>query len=420
MSPGVGARHVRTGLVFALVIAWLVRGWYIVLLPSYAYSWDMSCWEEIAQFIGSGTNPYMTTTSLSWPPFWLMCLFVLDRIAEAGSVAFLDVLRAFLLVVESIGLVLAWLLARRTASGTNATKVLLYGLALNPIAILLTCQHGNFDSLVSLWVMAFLLALLAYLRTKEPMDWLLACLFLGLGVMTKTVPFALAPLLMPGAKVMTRKARMVGAALFAGPSAVGLGVLFALAPESIIERVLLYSPVPGRFGFSGIATILGIPEAIPTLGRICSFTILALIGWGCAKAWSWENVRESQVVLLAGLILLAIPTLGPGFGPQYAFWFLAPLAVSYLSGSVRWKVTLVAVYVVTAVTYVLLYGFAWDLGQSIFFLWDSPHARWLGAALRHNAPRAWVTLPMFVSWLGLLAAGFLEFRAQAAEERVSA
>jgi hypothetical protein len=381
-----------------MLVAIAVRVEYQIILPSYAYSYDISAHEEFARVIGSGQNPYATTPFyLAWPPLWGFCIYVLARIGELASAEFVQVLRTFLIAVDMIVLLVAATLLCRSVPLGRSRNVVLFGIALNPIVILLTVQHGNFDSIVAIWVMSAML-----------------------GVFTKTVPIALAPLLLPGARALGNKARFVGASLLVGPSLVGLGAFYILDPAPIIERVLLYRSTPGRFGMSGILRGLELTDAAVVAERGATLLLLGLLAWGCVKAWSWKSPRESQLALLAGMILLAIPTIGPGFAPQYAYWFVPLLALTYPTGTRRWRIALVAVYAVTAITYVILYGFAWDLGQSIFFLWDSPHARWLGAALRHDAPRTWVTLPMFVSWLGLLAAGVMELRTQAVEERTSA
>lgn len=420
MSGSEPSRRFAVAILPVLLVAWVARLEYIVILPSYAYSWDISSWQKVAGLLGSGTNPYAATTFLNWPPLWMLCLFVLGRVAELGSMQFIDVLRGFLIAAESVGIVLAAILGGRLAPSGSVRSVLLAGLALNPIAILLTCQHGNFDALVVIWVMATLLALAAYHRSGEPSDWLLACLFLGLGVLTKTIPIALTPLLLPGARAATRATRTIGAVLLLGPAALGMSVLFALSPQAIIANVIRYSSVPGRFGLSGLAANLGLPGLLPALGAASSFALVALLVWGCVKAWSWTGATDRQMVLLAGLILLAIPTLGPGFGPQYAFWFIPPLAVSYLSGSTRWKVTLVVAYVVSAATYIVLYGFARDLGGALVYLWWSPVAQSLGATITRDGPRAWLTLPMFVSWVALLVVGIRELRTPAAATEAAA
>jgi 4-amino-4-deoxy-L-arabinose transferase-like glycosyltransferase len=64
-------------------------------------------------------------------------------------------------------------------------QALLVGVALNPMAILLVCQHGNSDVHVGLFVTLALAALVVYRRSRDVLVWLGACLFLGLGVLAK-------------------------------------------------------------------------------------------------------------------------------------------------------------------------------------------------------------------------------------------
>ena len=68
------------------------------------------------------------------------------------------------------------------------------------------------------------------------------------------------------------------------------------------------------------------------------FTVVLLVGVcllfvrpGAAASAS------SATVLLAGLMLAAIPALGPGYGPQYAYWYVPPLLASYLLLDDGWR-----------------------------------------------------------------------------------
>jgi len=404
------ARRFVSAILPALLVALAVRLLYLAIIPSYAYSWDMTACEKVASVLAAGGNPYAETTFLNWPPLWMCFIFVMRRIADLTSIPFLQVLRIFLFVAELIAMVLAALLARSVAPQTSLRTFLLVSFALNPIPIFLTTQHGHFDAMVVCWIVAALLALLAYRRSGDPLDWMLACLLLGMGILAKTIPVALAPLLIPGARLVARRARLLGAVLLFGPAALGTAVIFVLSPQQVLRHVLLYSAVPGRFGISGITKAFGMTWAMQLWGAIAPLLLVPLFAWGCIRAWKWTPAGNHQVVLLSGLILLAIPTIGPGFGPQYAIWFVPSLAVSYLSGSRQWRVMLAIAFAITSATYVVFYGFAWDLGQSIFFLWDSPIARFLGASLTKDAPRTWVTLPMWLSWIALLAAGIRELR----------
>src|SRR5262249_51075158 len=158
------------------------------------------------------------TGVLNWPPLWLMVIVALQSVADLLNVAFWSVLRVYLVLVES-GLVVA-LYATLVSAGAHRLAVrraLLFGIALDPVAIILVCQHGNSDVQVGLLVTLAVAALGAYRRSHDVAAWLCGCLLLGLGVLAKTVPLVLAPLLAPGARRASGAGRALGAALFLGP-----------------------------------------------------------------------------------------------------------------------------------------------------------------------------------------------------------
>src|SRR5215831_17748511 len=206
----------------------------LALLPDGAVSADAHYWEIVAATLRRGLNPYVETTLLNWPPLWMMVVAALDWTARTLGVPFQRALVGFLLLADLAAMALTWLLLRRLWPRARAERWVAAGLALNPVSILLCCQHRNFDVLVALSVLAALLALERRARTGALEDWLSACGWLGLGVLAKTVPLLLAPLLAPGA----RRARGLGVLLFLGPTALGLGVLMALAPAAVERNVL--------------------------------------------------------------------------------------------------------------------------------------------------------------------------------------
>jgi len=91
------SRRSLVGLGLVLLLALVVRLAYIQILPAYAYSYDVSLWEEVARAQAAGTNPYESTAQLHWPPVWMVCNLLIDRTAKAMHVDFIDVLRGFLI-----------------------------------------------------------------------------------------------------------------------------------------------------------------------------------------------------------------------------------------------------------------------------------------------------------------------------------
>ena len=83
----------------------------------------------------------------------MQVIFCLSKVATILHVPFFRVLQAFLILIESAVIIQAYQLIREMAPATNARAFLIVGIALNPIAILLICQHCNFDVfIIGLWV----------------------------------------------------------------------------------------------------------------------------------------------------------------------------------------------------------------------------------------------------------------------------
>lgn len=378
-----------------------------MILPAYAYSWDISSWYRVAEVLADGENPYATTTFLNWPPLWMICVYWMSRLSEAASIELITVIRLVLVAIESVLIVLTGLLIERISPLANVRRILLVGLAMNPVSVFIVCQHGNFDVIATTFVMAALLALGSHLRSADDLDWLLACLSLGLAVLTKTYPLALAPLLLPGFRSATWRSRLLGGSLLLGPTVLGMAVIHALAPDAILRNVLNYRSRPGTFGFSGLAGLVDWPF-LQAVSEVAGATLMvAILAWA-VLAWRWPGPTGAGVVLLSSIILLAIPTLGPGFGAQYAAWFIAPVTASFAAGSTRWRRAVVASYLVSAVTYFVLYGYASDLGQFMTFLSGTGSERALAELARTFPGQALISLPMFVSWMALLSIGVLD------------
>lgn len=390
-----------------LATSWVIRFLFVMILPAYAYSWDISSWYRVAEVLADGENPYATTTFLNWPPLWMVCVYWMSRLSEAASLELITVIRVVLVAFESVTIVLAGLLIERISPQANVRRILLIGLALNPVSVFIVCQHGNFDVIATTFVMSALLALGSHLRSGDDPDWLLACLSLGLAVLTKTYPLALAPLLLPGFRSASWRSRFLGGSLLLGPTALGMAVIHALAPEAITRNVLNYRSRPGTFGMSGLADLLDW-QLLHTLAGLASWALMVAILAGAILAWRWQRPTEADLVLLSSMVLLAIPTLGPGFGAQYAAWFIAPVTASFAVGSTRWRRAVVASYVVSAVTYFVLYGYASDLGQFMTFLSGTGSERALAKLVRTFPGQALISLPMFICWMALLTIGVLD------------
>jgi hypothetical protein len=393
------------GLGLVLGVGLAVRLVFIAAVPPNVYSADMGAWSVVIVALERGLNPYQVTRFLSWPPLWMQILYGLSRVAARLDISLFQAVRAFLLLCEACTVVLTWVLLVRAAPRVNRRALLLVGLALNPVAILLVCQHCNFDLLVAVWVLLFVVAEVDFQSSGNSGDWLAACLFLGLGILTKTVPLVLAPMLLVRVRELRWKDRLLGALLLVGPAALGLSVLYALVPAAVEENVLGYRSAPGWFGITGLLGAAHLPQLAAFYTRASSWLFLVgllLLSW---LLWKRPRLTPSEVVLLAALLLMSVVVWGPGYGPQYASWYLPLLVASWALWPGRLRVALGVLFVVAAVTYLEEYALLPSHGMLVIRM------GWTGQWLRWS--REWWTppmqslirLPLFLAYLAVFALG---------------
>jgi hypothetical protein len=297
--------------------------------------------------------------------------------------------------------------------------VLLLGVSLNPIAVLLVCQHGNFDVFIGLCVVLGMCALFAWARSGDVVAWLAACLAFGFGAFVKSIPFALAPLLAPGARVSGRLARSLGLALFVGPIVVGVAVIYVLSPHDVSENVLHYRSLTGYFGITGFLHAVGGHAAVHRYERGWPWLALIALLLLFRRFWRVRELGQPQSLLLGALILAAIPALGPGYAPQYIYWFMPLLLVTYVLFDRGWQRILLGGYAVAIATYLVEYAIYPFYGSFLVVLFPGSqtfrHASqtsWFFAGRSWFDPssRALLDLPIFVAYLVVLFAGWQRLR----------
>lgn len=451
-------------LAVILGAAWIARVLFVVAIGD-AHSLDVDYWRGALAALDEGRNPYETGV-LNWPPLWLVVIEAVDSVASLVGVAFWSALRVYLVLVESVLVVTIYVTLVSYGAGRAAVRrALIVGIALNPVAIILVCQHGNSDVQVGLLVTLAVAALGAHQRSRDVAAWLGGCLFLGLGVLAKTVPLVLAPLLAPGARLASRGERALGAALFLGPAALGTAVILVLAPAAVWDNVITYRSTRGYFGLAGMvreladvdvrltsvtlaavavlaglalaararrplalgeATLLGeigltvctlwLVEAMDRFSLVDArahyatvFTVALVTAAGTAflLLWRREPPTTPSLFLLAGVGLMIVVAFGPGYGPQYAYWFLPALVATYVLLDDGWRRLLRVAWVVGAVTYVVEYAVVDYLGAWAAHVFGS--ADWITEAGEHlKTPHHLVlfSLPLYGVYLVVIAAGF--------------
>jgi hypothetical protein len=362
----------RNRLFLILLVSWTVRGLFMALVPPGVRSFDSFSWEHQAELMAHGGNPY-TTGLFNWPPFWMMMCFGISKASAFLGISFFRVLQLVLISAESVVMSLTYyVLARRVGKEleSKAFWLVLFGLALNPVSVLLVCQHCNFDVFMELWLLAFLISTMNYFVSGEKIDWLLSCLFIGLGILTKQVPLIFLPILLAGVRRVDWKTRVLGGFLAIGPVALGVGVIFVMDPVDVGHWVLGYRAEGFFFGFPGLLNLYGLKSLMPIF-HFCFYCFgLTVLGLSSLYFWNLRRAMTAELALYVALVLLAIPTLGNGFGGQFFYWFV-PLFVIALGAFWADKVfrtLLITFGVVSAASFIIEYGLIGAYGFGFLYL----------------------------------------------------
>lgn len=398
----------REGVLHGLMlcgVALAARLAFLAWLPSGTYSADVDHWLEVDRVLSAGGNPYNLTEHLNWPPLWMQTVFAVGRLARASNLQFVTVLRAVLITVELSSILLAYGLLRRVASPRRALWLVIGAGALNPVAILLICQHCNFDIFIAVFVLLTVICVSRFAERGDPVDWLWACVFIGLGTLAKTVPLVLVPLLAFHVHRLRWSERLLGVLLVLGPVTLGMSVIYALGPAQISANVLHYRSYPGWFGISGLMQLGGVYDWGAVYRRCFAVSFLIVVMGLIVVAVRRRRTSVEERVLLTLVLLAAVPGLGPGYSPQYITWFLMLLPIALAVTSSRWLRTAIPAFLaIAAATYVIEYAMFTSHGSFWVKLHPTPEILETSARWSTQAGQTRIRLPLFLGWLWLLAA----------------
>jgi hypothetical protein len=396
----------RRDFWYAELAAFGARALFLFATEGMTRSTDVYSWEKVGRMLLAGANPYTVTTFLNWPPFWMQVIYLLEKISAVTGLSFVACLMCLLLIIEMTLIAALYTLLQRLRPERSPGLFVLWAISLNPVCILLTCQHGNFDGLVALVIVLFLIAVVGYEKSRDPVNWLIACLLLGAGILIKTTPVVLAPLLLLGMARLRLRTAFLGGVLAAGPVLLGLSIIYVLAPAGVTENVLSYRSIAGYFGITGVLGLLHLPALISIYTR--AFPFLLVLSVSGLAFWIHRTPEKSErsIVLIAAGAMLAIPLFGPGYGPQYLFWSIPLLAaVYYLMDESSLRPVLLIAYEIAALTYIIEYSFLKSHGALALQIWPDPIESMklisYSATISTKGGQTLVRLPLFLALLAV-------------------
>jgi hypothetical protein len=407
-TPRLGGQG-KYDLLILLLVTLAVRGIFALWLPTSVRSIDMKDWHFVAIQLANSNNPYASDDYqlLNWPPFWMEMLYFVMRVAIRFDWNYYACLRGALIVADLGVLAGLFHLAKLLQPKKRHFWLLFWGYCLNPLLTILTVVHGNFDAFATFWIILFLICLIRFRRGGDAVDWLLACACLGMGIFTKTFPMLLWPLLVPGFKKVGGRGRMLGGLFLVGPVFLSLGPLYVLSPAKIMGGVVQYHSLGVEFGLLSLLNLLGVPlHDLDWYGNIFSMALLGATLFLAAFLRRRDVEEDEDLVLLSAMALLAVFTVGPGYGGQYWFWVVPLLLICYGGYGRAFNAALWICAVVTIATNFFEYGVEWWLGGFLSGLLDPKRLRTISDQLLDSSKlEAMVRLPMSLTTLGLLVVG---------------
>jgi len=344
-------RDPATSLWFLALLALALRLAVAALTSGADY--DITSYHLQAQSVLTHQNVYAVTDRYPYPPVWVWLAGLAQWTANVTGLPFVWLVK--LPGILGDGLIVALL---RRYQGVGAA--LFY--ALNPVSIVITAGHGQFDGLV----LACVVAAWALWQRQPQRQTAWAALALGGAIALKGYPILLLPALL--IKAPTHKHRVVLVGLALTPLVVCVLIytaFFGLEPV-MVSRVLGYVS-PAAFGWALYGNSLlglwpnGANLLLPTLSLITRIIVLALPLFLIWRRPTWPLERQWLAVFL-GFYALA-----PGVSAQYLLWALPLLALLDLRAGISYT------------------GFAF-VALFFFYLYKHPGAVPWGPAIASSRP----------------------------------
>lgn len=320
--------RLRYPLLFLVLTALLVRLLPVIMLPVGA-GYDIDSFRLVGDAFLNGEEVY-TSAAKGRHPYLPLQMYVigattyLSRITPLPFVTWLKIPA----IAADVFITAVIYTAFRRWGETEAAAVfwaLLY--ALNPISVMVSAYHGQFDSV------PVLLLLLSWFVWHFGRHVKSSAALLGFAILDKSWPVLFLPVVF--IRLPDNRRRLIYTLI-----SVGIPVVFTAAyvffyssnPVPMLRRALTHSGVPGYWGFSALLYVPGSrwidPEQIVNVLLPVQRVILLLV----ALFALWWTRRQSALDALL-TIMLSIFSVTLGMGIQWLLW---PIAFAIVAREKQW------------------------------------------------------------------------------------
>lgn len=315
-------------LLFVVLVALIVRLLPLLLLPVGA-GYDIDSFrlvgdaflnrEEIYTSAARGRHPYL--------PLQMVAIGATTYLSNITPLPFVAWVKVPGMIADVLITAVIYRVFRREqeTEGTAVFFALLY--ALNPISIMVSAYHGQFDAI------PVLLLLLSWSAWHFGRRITRSAVLLGFAILDKTWPILFLPIVF--IRLPDNRRRLVYTLI-----SLGIPIAFTAAyvlimnsdPVPMLRRALTHSGVPGYWGFSALLYVPGSlwldPEQV--LAIIAPFQRLALLLAALFALW-WTRRQSALDALLTMILSIFVVTVGMGIQ-----WLLWPVAFAIVAREVRW------------------------------------------------------------------------------------
>lgn len=319
-APSPATQPAQRALLTVAAVALTARLVPNFLLPVGA-GYDIESYQIVGGLVLQGEGVYGSSEAADRHPYLPLQMYwsALARwVAAAGSLPFVKIVRlAPILADVGIALLLFLSLRRSHPAGMALRGGLLY--ALNPIPVLVSAYHGQFDAIPALCI----LLALYWLSDSS----LLTGAWLGLGILVKSWPVLAFPSLLASAKGWRGKLILGGAALAVPLAGVALYTsLFGVDLTVMLRQALGYNWGIGVWGYTYLFRLLSVLRAdlaaplswFYEYGRYLTLAALGLV-------WLVRARKEPPEAAIL-TILVAFFAVTHAFSIQYLMW-VVPFAI---------------------------------------------------------------------------------------------
>lgn len=354
-----------------LMLALAVRLALLFLTPG---NTDIQLYKNVADIVGQRgiTALYSETPGLyPYPPVWVIVQVLAGKLAQSpgGNFSILVRFPVVLADVLIVAILAAWQVRDPKPGRTWAAP--LY--AVNPVALIVTCMHGQFDAIPIAFLLLATFWLVLYGRSTYS-GWSLA-----LAIAVKGFPVLFVPLHAAYVKSRRERIKLVGLAMI--PLIVLLLPFALLSPAALMRELFGYRG-SALLGFMVPIRSVYVPlthSSVPVDITLQAIRLSAYVFLACYTVymlWAWRRrpmLLEDTVVIFALFYVVYA-----GIAPQYTLWILPFLLLTNLGLAMLYTVT----------TTLALAGFYLYAVPSTFpFITQTPH--WLTQVLYAVGGTSW-------------------------------